>query len=73
MKRKLKLIGKNVLLKNVYSLETDNGVINESYKDIEGVLEKLDKNNFFGWDICATVNGQMYKLDNLSQILPIYK
>tara|TARA_B100000963_G_scaffold254639_1_gene223229 strand:- start:1423 stop:1644 length:222 start_codon:yes stop_codon:yes gene_type:complete len=73
MERKLKLIGKNVLLKNVYSLETDNGVINESYKDIEGVLEKLDKNNFFGWDICATVNGQMYKLDNLSQILPIYK
>ena len=72
MERKLKLIGKNVLLKNVYSLETDNGVINESYKDIEGVLEKLDKNNFFGWDICATVNGQMYKLDNLSQILPIY-
>ena len=73
MERKLKLIGKNVLLKNVYSLETDNGVINESYKDIEGVLEKLDKNDFFGWDICATVNGRMYKLDNISQILPIYK
>ena len=72
MERKLKLIGKKVLLKNVYSLETDNGIVNESYTDIEGILEKLGSNDFFGWDICATVNGRMYKIDNLSQILPIY-
>tara|TARA_Y100000589_G_C27127277_1_gene619074 strand:+ start:1250 stop:1471 length:222 start_codon:yes stop_codon:yes gene_type:complete len=72
MERKLKLIGKKVLLKNVYSLETDNGIVNESYRDIEGILEKLGSNDFFGWDICATVNGRMYKIDNLSQILPIY-
>lgn len=72
MERKLKLIGKKVLLKNVYSLETDNGIVNESYKDIEGILEKLGPNDFFGWDICATVNGRMYKIINLSQILPIY-
>jgi len=73
MERKLKLIGKKVLLKNVYSLETDDGIVNESYKDIEGILDKLGPNDFFGWSICATVNGRMYKIDNLSQILPIYK
>ena len=73
MERKLKLIGKEVLLKNVYSLETEKGIVNESYTDIKGTLEKLGPNDFFGWDICATVNGRIYKIDNLSQILPIYK
>lgn len=73
MERKLKLIGKKVLLKNVYSLETNNGIVDESYRDIEGILTKLGTNDFFGWDICATVNGRMYKIENLSQILPIYK
>jgi len=73
MQRKLKLIGKKVLLKNVYNINNEEGVMIEGYTDIEGVLEKLNKNDFFGWDICATVNGQMYKIDNLSQILPIYK
>jgi len=72
MDRKLKLVGKKVLLKNVYNINTDKGVIIEGYNDIEGTLEKLGTNDFFGWDICATVNGRMYKLDNLSQILPIY-
>lgn len=72
MERKLKLIGKKVLLKNVYSIKTDNGAVIESYEDIEGILEKLGPNDFFGWDICATVNGRMYKIINLSQILPIY-
>tara|TARA_B100000282_G_C31313698_1_gene301130 strand:- start:99 stop:320 length:222 start_codon:yes stop_codon:yes gene_type:complete len=73
MERKLKLIGKKVLLKNVYTIKNEEGVMTEGYTDIEGVLEKLGSNDFFGWDICATVNGQMYKIDNLSQILPIYK
>ena len=72
MERKLKLIGKKVLLKNVYSVKTDNGAVIESYEDIEGILEKLGSNDFFGWPICATVNGRMYKIENLSQILPIY-
>lgn len=73
MERKLKLIGKKVLLRNVYSMETENGVISESYQNVEGILEKLGTNTFFGWDICATVNGRMYKIENLSQITPIYK
>ncbi len=73
MERKLKLLGKKVLLKNVYSIKTDNGAVIESYEDIEGILEKLGSNDFFGWSICATVNGRMYKIENLSQILPIYK
>lgn len=73
MNRKLKLIGKKVLLKNVYTMSTDNGIITETYQDVEGILENLGSNTFFGWEICATVNQQMYKIDTLSQILPIYK
>jgi len=73
MQRKLKLIGKRVVLKNVYNINNEKGIIIEGYSDIEGVLQKLSTNDFFGWDMCATVNGQMYKIDNLSQILPIYK
>ena len=73
MNHKLKLIGKKVLLKNVYGMSNKSGVISEGYTDIEGTLEKLGSNDFFGWEICATVNGQMYKIENLSQIMPIYK
>jgi len=73
MNHKLKLIGKKVLLKNVYGMSNKDGVISEGYTDIEGTLEKLGSNDFFGWEICATVNGQMYKIENLSQIMPIYK
>lgn len=72
MERKLKLVGKKVLIKNVYNVNTEGGVLIEGYSDVEGILEKLGTNDFFGWDICATVGGRMYKLDNLSQILPIY-
>jgi hypothetical protein len=72
MNRKLKLVGKKVLIKNVYNINTEGGVLIEGYSDVEGILEKLGTNDFFGWDICATVDGRMYKLDNLSQILPIY-
>tara|TARA_B100001758_G_C17938989_1_gene367344 strand:+ start:107 stop:328 length:222 start_codon:yes stop_codon:yes gene_type:complete len=73
MNRKLKLIGKKVLLKNVYNINNEKGIMIEEYRDVEGILEKLGSNDFFGWKICATVNGRMYKIDNLSQILPIYK
>ena len=73
MERKLKLIGKKVLLRHVYSMETKNGMVTESYNNIEGILEKLGPNNFFGWEVCATINGRMYKIENLSQIVPIYK
>lgn len=73
MNHKLKLIGKKVLLKNVYGMSNKDGVISEGYTDIEGTLEKIGSNDFFGWEICATVNGQMYKIENLSQIMPIYK
>ena len=73
MNHKIKLIGKKVLLKNVYGMSNKDGVISEGYTDIEGTLEKLGSNDFFGWEICATVNGQMYKIENLSQIMPIYK
>ncbi len=73
MNHKLKLIGKKVLLRNVYGMSSTNGVINEGYTNIEGILEKLGSNDFFGWEICATVNGQMYKIENLSQIVPIYR
>ena len=48
MDRKLKLIGKKVLLKNVYTIKTDNGAVIESYEDIEGILEKLGSFNSFG-------------------------
>ena len=72
MNRKLKLVGKKVLIKNVYNVNTKGGVIIEGYSDVEGILEKIGTNDFFGWDICVTVDGIMYKLDNLSQILPIY-
>ena len=61
------------MLKNVYGMSNKDGVISEGYTDIEGTLEKLGSNDFFGWEICATVNGQMYKIENLSQIMPIYK
>lgn len=72
MERKLKLIGKRVILKNVYCAQTTKGILTEGYSDVEGILEKLGPNDFFGWDFCATLDGQMYKLDNLSQVLPIY-
>lgn len=64
MNRKLKLVGKKVLIKNVYNVNTEGGVIIERYSDVEGILEKIGTNDFFGWDICATVDGIMYKLDN---------
>ena len=70
---KEKLVGKKVVLKNVYYFNMINGIIEERYEDIEGILEKVGKNNFFGWDISATIDGQAYKLDTLSQIRPIYK
>ena len=73
MNHKEKLIGKKVLLRNVFSMSNEEGMVNEGYTDIEGTLEKLGSNEFFGWDLCATVNGQMYKIENLSQIMPIYK
>ena len=70
---KEKLVGKKVVLKNVYCINTVNGIVEEGYEDIEGILEKVGENSFFGWDISATINGQSYKLDTLSQIRPIYK
>ena len=48
MDRKLKLVGKKVLLKNVYNIDTDKGITTEGYTDIEGVLEKLGRNDFLG-------------------------
>ena len=71
--RKEKLVGKRVLLRNVYCVDNHNGVITEEYKNIEGVLEKLGSNAFFGWEICALVNGVNYKLESLSQIQGIYR
>ena len=71
--KKEKLVGKKVVLKNVFSIETINGVVIEEYKDITGILEKIGPNTFFGWDLSATVNGQTYQITTLSQILPIYK
>ena len=54
-------------------METINGVLVEEYKDVTGILEKIGPNNFFGWDLSATVNGQTYQIITLSQIMPIYK
>ena len=71
--KKDRLVGKKVLLKNVYCFNNINGIITEEYKDIEGMLDKIGPNLFFGWDISATVDGTCYKLETLSQILPIYK
>tara|TARA_B100001769_G_C22112498_1_gene602347 strand:+ start:2704 stop:2922 length:219 start_codon:yes stop_codon:yes gene_type:complete len=71
--RKDKLVGKKVVLKNVFCMETINGVLVEEYKDVTGILEKIGPNNFFGWDLSATVNGQTYQIITLSQIMPIYK
>jgi hypothetical protein len=72
MNNKLRLIGKKVCLKNVYCFEHVDGVLIEEYKDVIGTLEKLGPNKFFGWDISATVNGLNYKIENLTQIQPIY-
>ena len=71
--RKDKLVGKNVILKNVYCVDNQNGVITEEYKDITGTLKKIGPNSFFGWDLCALVNGVNYKLESLSQIQAIYR
>jgi hypothetical protein len=71
--RKEKLVGKPVILKNVFCIENIKGIIIEEYKDIEGILEKIGPNEFFGWDISATVDGQSYEIKTLSQITPIYK
>lgn len=68
-----KFIGKKVILKNVLSIDVENGMITEGYSDVVGILEKIGKNTFFGWDICATVDGNAYKLITLSQIQPIYR
>jgi len=71
--RKDKLIGKNVLLRNVYYFDNNNGVITEEYRDIVGILDKIGPNSFFGWALSATINGSCYKIETLSQIQPIYK
>lgn len=71
--QKEKLIGKKVVLRNVYCLELTNGLLTEECKDVTGILEKIGKNTFFGWDVSATVDGNSYKLVTLSQIQPIYR
>jgi len=71
--RKDKLIGKKVTLKNVHCVEHINGLLTEEYKDVTGILEKIGDNTFFGWDLCATIDGNSYKLVTLSQIQPIYR
>jgi len=71
--RKDKLVGKKVLLKNVYYFDNSEGIITEEYRDIEGILEKIGPNLFFGWDLSATINGTCYKIESLSQIQAIYK
>lgn len=71
--RKEKLVGKNVILKNVYCVDNHNGVITEGYRDITGILEKVGPNTFFGWELCALVNGVNYKLESLSQVQAIYR
>lgn len=73
MKSKEKLIGKKVCLTNVYCVDHIDGVVNEQYKDVTGILEKIGPNIFFGWDISATVDNVNYKIESLSQIQPIYK
>ena len=45
----------------------------ETFKDVTGILEKIGSNDFFGWEISATLDGNSYKLKNLSQIQPIYR
>lgn len=70
--RKEKLVGKPVILKNVFCMDNINGVVIEEYKDVEGILENIGPNEFFGWDISATVDGRCYKINTLSQIMPIY-
>ena len=71
--KKEKLVGKEVLLRNVYYFNNSEGIITEEYRDIRGTLEKIGPNIFFGWDISATVDGTCYKIDTLSQIQAIYK
>lgn len=71
--KKEKLIGKKVTLRNVHCIDTVNGMIIETYKDVTGILEKVGKNDFFGWEISATLDGNSYKLKTLSQIQPIYR
>lgn len=71
--RKEKLVGKVVLLRNVHCIDTTNGILNEEYKDIKGTLQKIGPNTFFGWDLCALVDGVNYKIESLSQIQAIYR
>jgi len=71
--RKEKLLGKKVTLRNVHCVDTTNGLIVETFKDVTGILEKIGSNDFFGWEISATLDGNSYKLKTLSQIQPIYR
>lgn len=71
--KKEKLIGKPVILKNVYCFNIINGCIQEGYEDVTGILEKIGENTFFGWKLSATVDGNSYELHTLSQIRPIYR
>ena len=71
--RKEKLLGKKVTLRNVHCVDTTNGLIGETFKDVTGILEKIGSNDFFGWEISATLDGNSYKLKTLSQIQPIYR
>jgi|TARA_R110000803_G_scaffold153293_6_gene218161 hypothetical protein len=71
--RKENLLGKKVTLINVHCMETIDGLMVETLKDVTGILEKLGSNDFFGWEICATLDGNSYKLKTLSQVQPIYR
>jgi len=71
--RKEKLLGKKVTLRNVHCVDTTNGLIVETFKDVTGILEKIGSNDFFGWELSATLDGNSYKLKTLSQIQPIYR
>lgn len=71
--RKENLVGKKVTLINVHCIETIDGLMVETFKDVTGILEKIGSNYFFGWEISATLDGNSYKLKNLSQIQPIYR
>lgn len=70
--RKEKLVGKKVLLRNVYTINHSDGIMSEGYEDIIGTLEKIGPNLFFNWDLSATVDGVSYKIESLSQIQAIY-
>tara|TARA_R110000824_G_scaffold113599_5_gene263365 strand:- start:3765 stop:3983 length:219 start_codon:yes stop_codon:yes gene_type:complete len=71
--RKENLVGKKVTLINVHCIEIIDGLMVETFKDVTGILEKIGSNYFFGWEISATLDGNSYKLKNLSQIQPIYR